>query len=68
MSLRLAYESIFCREILRNHPLPWATQHYENSHWILQQDGAPAHLAKSTLDCCLTNLPDASEWPAIRLT
>ncbi|KIH42936.1 hypothetical protein ANCDUO_27073, partial [Ancylostoma duodenale] len=31
---------------------------------ILQQDEAPAHLAKSIQYFCLANLPDASEWPA----
>ncbi|KIH69023.1 hypothetical protein ANCDUO_00638 [Ancylostoma duodenale] len=51
-------------EILNNHLLPWATTHYENGYWILQQDGAPAHLTKSTQYWCLANLPDASEWPA----
>ncbi|KIH47352.1 hypothetical protein ANCDUO_22592 [Ancylostoma duodenale] len=51
-------------KILNNHPLPWATEHYENGHWILQQDGAFAHLAKSTQYWRLANLPDASEWPA----
>ncbi|KIH53314.1 hypothetical protein ANCDUO_16561 [Ancylostoma duodenale] len=51
-------------EIVKNHLLPWATEHYENGHWILQQDGAPAHLANSTQYWCLANLPDASEWPA----
>ncbi|KIH67305.1 hypothetical protein ANCDUO_02367 [Ancylostoma duodenale] len=35
-------------EILKDHLLPWATEHYENGHWMLQQEGAPAHLAKST--------------------
>ncbi|KIH65522.1 hypothetical protein ANCDUO_04153 [Ancylostoma duodenale] len=50
--------------ILNNHLLPWATEHYENGHWILQQDGAPAHLTKSTQYWCLANLPVASEWPA----
>ncbi|EYC44053.1 hypothetical protein Y032_0473g2095 [Ancylostoma ceylanicum] len=52
--------------ILRNHLLRWATEHYKNGYWILQQDGAPAHRAKSTQDWCLANLPDfisASEWP-----
>ncbi|KIH46392.1 hypothetical protein ANCDUO_23556 [Ancylostoma duodenale] len=50
--------------VLENHLLPWAIEHYEDGHWILHQDGAPAHLAKSTQDWCLANLPDASEWPA----
>ncbi|KIH66002.1 hypothetical protein ANCDUO_03669 [Ancylostoma duodenale] len=49
---------------LENHLLPWATEYYENDHWILQQHETPAHLAKSTQDWCLANLPDASEWPA----
>ncbi|KIH65166.1 hypothetical protein ANCDUO_04512 [Ancylostoma duodenale] len=39
-------------------------EHYENGHWILQQNGAFAHLAKSTQYWCLANLPDASEWSA----
>ncbi|KIH43994.1 hypothetical protein ANCDUO_25992 [Ancylostoma duodenale] len=51
-------------EILTNHLLPWATEHYENGHWILHRNGAFAHLAKSTQYWCLANLPDASEWPA----
>ncbi|KIH63757.1 hypothetical protein ANCDUO_05939, partial [Ancylostoma duodenale] len=51
-------------EILNNRLLPCATEHYENGHWILQQDGSPAHLAKPTEYWCLANLPDASEWPA----
>ncbi|EYC20973.1 hypothetical protein Y032_0020g162 [Ancylostoma ceylanicum] len=54
-------------EVLKNHLLPWAIEHYENGDWILQQDGTPAHRSTSTQDWCLANLPDfisASEWPA----
>ncbi|KIH58663.1 hypothetical protein ANCDUO_11127 [Ancylostoma duodenale] len=40
-----------------------STEHYENGHWISQQDGAP-HLAKSTQSWSLADLPHASEWPA----
>ncbi|KIH46344.1 hypothetical protein ANCDUO_23604 [Ancylostoma duodenale] len=63
-TIRLANTVLNCLEILNNHLLLWATEHYENGYWILQQDGAPAHLTKSTQYWCLANLPDASEWPA----
>ncbi|KIH62792.1 hypothetical protein ANCDUO_06922, partial [Ancylostoma duodenale] len=36
-----------------NHLLPSATEPYENGYWILQQGGAPAHLAESTQYWCL---------------
>ncbi|KIH43076.1 hypothetical protein ANCDUO_26927 [Ancylostoma duodenale] len=49
---------------MKNHLLSWVTKNYENAHWILQQDGAPAHLAKSTQGWCLANMTDASKWPA----
>ncbi|KIH58375.1 hypothetical protein ANCDUO_11419 [Ancylostoma duodenale] len=60
---RLINKNVYL-EILKNHVLLWATEHYENGHWILQQNGAPTHLAKSTQYWCLANLPNASEWPA----
>ncbi|KIH67595.1 hypothetical protein ANCDUO_02076 [Ancylostoma duodenale] len=54
-------DKIVYLEIVNDHPLPWATEHYENGHWILQQDGAFAHLVKSTQYWCLNNLADAPE-------
>ncbi|KIH63405.1 hypothetical protein ANCDUO_06294 [Ancylostoma duodenale] len=49
-----------------NHRLPWASQHYKNGYWILQQDRTPAQRAKYTQDWCLANLQyfiRASKWP-----
>ncbi|KIH60626.1 hypothetical protein ANCDUO_09115 [Ancylostoma duodenale] len=62
--MRLKTDKNVYVEILNNRLLPCATEHYENGHWTLQQDGAPALLATSTEYWCLANLPDASEWPA----
>ncbi|KIH47072.1 hypothetical protein ANCDUO_22872 [Ancylostoma duodenale] len=44
--------------------LPCATDQDEKGHWILQQNGAFAHLAMCTQCWCLASPPDASEWPA----
>ncbi|KAK0426115.1 hypothetical protein QR680_009540 [Steinernema hermaphroditum] len=53
--------------ILEGAVIPWAEANAENIDWRLQQDWAPAHGAKKTLDWCRANLPgfwDKEVWPS----
>lgn len=46
---------------------PWATKHFKNEHWTFQQDWAPAHGAKATLELCKQLFPsiwDKDVWPS----
>jgi len=40
------------QQILRDAFHPWAKQHFEGNNFTLQQDWAPAHSAKSTINVC----------------
>lgn len=42
------YQDKILREVL----LPWSQQHFGQASWTLQQDWAPAHSAKSTIEFC----------------
>ncbi|KAK0393131.1 hypothetical protein QR680_000070 [Steinernema hermaphroditum] len=53
--------------ILEDAVLPWAEENAENIDWCLQQDWAPAHGAKKTIEWCEANLPGfwtKSVWPS----
>lgn len=39
-------------EILKKVVLPWSSVHFQNNDMILQQDWAPAHGAKTTMELC----------------
>uniref|UniRef100_A0A914UNG0 DDE_3 domain-containing protein n=1 Tax=Plectus sambesii TaxID=2011161 RepID=A0A914UNG0_9BILA len=43
---------IYQQLILRNALDPWAKKHFGNRPWTLQQDWAPAHLAKTSISLC----------------
>lgn len=53
--------------ILKEVVLPWSQKHFKDQHWTFQQDSAPAHKAKDTIQFCKNNFPDIitpEEWPA----
>lgn len=53
--------------ILRDTLHPWAMQHFDGSTFTLQQDWAPAHSAKSTIDVCKKLFPgfwSKDVWPS----
>uniref|UniRef100_A0A7I4YMI3 HTH_7 domain-containing protein n=1 Tax=Haemonchus contortus TaxID=6289 RepID=A0A7I4YMI3_HAECO len=59
-------QDIYINDILEK-VLPWAKDHFKDTVWTLQQDGAPAHKGRRTQDWCRENVPDfiaASDWPA----
>ena len=46
---------------------PWARKHFGGQSWTFQQDWAPAHGAKSTLELCKELFPDFWDkdvWPS----
>lgn len=54
-------------QILRDVVIPWSRQHFENKPWTLQQDWAPAHSARSTMDFCKINkinVWNKTLWPS----
>jgi transposase len=54
-------------EILRGALHPWAQEHFAGRQWILQQDWAPAHGAKTRLALCERLFPEfwgKDIWPA----
>lgn len=57
------YQQTILTEVLH----PWAQQHFGHKKWALQQDWAPAHGAKSTIQLCKTFFPDFLDkdtWPS----
>uniref|UniRef100_A0A8R1EQS3 DDE_3 domain-containing protein n=1 Tax=Caenorhabditis japonica TaxID=281687 RepID=A0A8R1EQS3_CAEJA len=57
----------YIEQILESEVLPWSHFHFGNRDWIFQQDGAPAHRAKSTQQWCEANFSgsiNAAEWPS----
>uniref|UniRef100_A0A914W1X8 Uncharacterized protein n=1 Tax=Plectus sambesii TaxID=2011161 RepID=A0A914W1X8_9BILA len=58
--------AIYQQLILRNALDPWAKKHFGNRPWTLQQDWAPAHLAKTSIFLCKSLFPDVWDrdvWP-----
>jgi hypothetical protein len=49
-------------DILAKHLKPWATRHFGNRRWYYQQDWAPAHGAKTTMEFCRTQLGRGTPW------
>lgn len=46
---------------------PWAKRHFKKTPWTLQQDWAPAHSAKTTIDLCNELFPNVwtkEIWPS----
>lgn len=52
--------NIYHELILQGAVISWAQGNVENTDWWLQQDWAPAHGAKKTLEA---NLPGKEVWP-----
>uniref|UniRef100_A0A914D452 Transposase n=1 Tax=Acrobeloides nanus TaxID=290746 RepID=A0A914D452_9BILA len=60
-------QKYYRERILRDIVQPWAKRHFAGRNWIFQQDSAPAHKAKKTLQLCRDNFPDfisTEEWLA----
>ena len=58
--------AIYQQLILTNALDPWAKKHFGNRPWTLQQDWAPAHLAKTSISLCKSLFPDVWDqdvWP-----
>lgn len=51
---------VYCR-LLAKHVVPWLQKTYPNGNYVFQQDGAPAHTARSTQRFLEENM--ASYWP-----
>uniref|UniRef100_A0A1I7XHS2 Ricin B-type lectin domain-containing protein n=1 Tax=Heterorhabditis bacteriophora TaxID=37862 RepID=A0A1I7XHS2_HETBA len=47
-------------EILMKVVVPWASKHFGSQNWTFQQDWAPAHGAKTTVELCRQQFPDFS--------
>ncbi|CAJ0939812.1 unnamed protein product, partial [Mesorhabditis belari] len=43
-------QNYYEKEILMRHMKPWADNHFSGAPWIFQQDSAPAHRAKKTME------------------
>lgn len=46
------------RDLLENHVLDWAEEHFGDTQWCYQQDGAPSHRAIETQEWIRENFPD----------
>ena len=58
---------VYQNDILRTVLHPWAQQHFGENNFMLQQDWAPAHGAKTTLTLCETLFPGfwgKDVWPS----
>lgn len=58
---------VYQEQILRNVVVPWSRKHFKNRRRTFQQDWAPAHSARSTMDFCRENFPKVWEkdlWPS----
>ncbi|CAJ0928147.1 unnamed protein product, partial [Mesorhabditis belari] len=60
-------QNYYEKEILMRHMKPWADNHFSGAPWIFQQDSAPAHRAKKTMEWFAKQNVDfitPEEWPA----
>ena len=60
------HQEVYQSKILENVLLPWSQTHFGNQRWIFQQDSAPSHRAKLTVEWLRKNVPDfitPQEWP-----
>lgn len=58
---------VYQESILKAVVDPWARSHFKDQPWTFQQDWAPAHSAKSTLELCrelFPNIWDKGVWPS----
>ena len=56
---------VYRREILESVVLPWSLQHFDGD-WLFQQDSAPAHRARTTVQWISDHFPGfitPREWP-----
>ncbi|EFO96347.1 hypothetical protein CRE_14591 [Caenorhabditis remanei] len=59
-------KEVYISQILEKTLLPWAQKYFNRCHWVLQQDGGPAHTAKFSQQWYETHLPafiPEDEWP-----
>lgn len=57
------YQNVILRDVLH----PWATEHFGENRFVLQQDWAPAHGAKTTIQLCEELFPGfwgKDVWPS----
>lgn len=60
-------QTYYIEEVLERHLLPHAKDLYGEEYFCFQQDSAPAHKAKKTIEWLKENVPDfidPTEWPA----
>lgn len=56
----------YIKEVLEKHLVPWTKKHFGKKRWTFQQDSAPAHKAKMTIEWLEQHVPNfipPSEWP-----
>ena len=54
-------------EMLEDHLIPWAREHFDDSDWCFQQDSAPGHKANETQEWLSEECPDfisRDKWPS----
>lgn len=59
-------QKVYQEEILEAVLKPWAQNSFSGRHWTFQQDSAPAHRARTTVDWLTANCPafiSPQEWP-----
>ena len=57
---------VYQQVVLRDALTPWAHQHFGGGTWTLQQDWAPAHSARTTMELCrelFSEVWDKDIWP-----
>ena len=59
-------KEVYIEEILKESLKTWAMNHFKDANWVFQQDSAPSHKAKVTLEWLKNNVTDflsPDEWP-----
>ena len=57
---------LYRETILKDVVKPWSQTQFGDKRWTFQQDSAPAHRAKASVEWCRENFPDIispQEWP-----